>query len=252
MMKEVKVAMLQTLLVSYIFLPLITCQQLVSQTGVVGTSVHNTNFQGTGAFANTNLQTAGTVPNTYYQGASLVPNLQGAAKGYSNTPVIPNTYMNTPVHGQYWTGQAVNQYYPQYTQQQYGAYNQQGYGSYDQYGSNYYPTAGLPLQQQYYPQQYSVYGQNNQYGHYPGFDAQYWTGNYYPQHVPVYQHGMPVYQGGMVYPGQYVRHPQYPGAYPYSHKPYKKGFLGGPKSGLAKTLLGAVVVGTVAGAVARG
>ncbi|KAL4223754.1 hypothetical protein ACF0H5_017220 [Mactra antiquata] len=257
MNKSIKGIILHTLLISYIYLPLCMSQQLSSHTGSLSSTIPNTHFQGTGSLPNTIFQGAGTVPNTHFQGASALGGtgavqntfIQGApsnfaARGYSNTPVVPNTYLNAPVHGQFWTGHV--QPYPQ----QYGNYYNPAYAGYNQYGSGYYPATPY----QHYPQQYPAYGQYDQYGYYPNFDAQYWTGSHFPQvYSPVYQqHGVPVYHHGMVYPGQYVHHPQYARGYPYPYKPYKKGFLGGTGSGLAKTLLGAVVVGTVAGAVARG
>lgn len=179
-------------------------------------------------------------PNTYYQGNAY--GLNDGTKGYSNYQTYPPSYTSTPVHGQYWTGYA--QSYPQHAPQQYGTYGSYNTG---------YLQNGAYVPQQFYSQPYPQYGPVN-YGHYPGFDARYWTGNHYQQPVPVYHQPVPMYHHGVpVYPAypQYPNH-YYPKGYPYYKKRPGKGFLGGSGDGIGKTLLGAVVVGAVAGAVARG
>jgi hypothetical protein len=187
-------------------------------------------------------------PNTYHPGS--IHGTNSATKGYANMPFATN-----PVHGQYWNG--FSQTYPQYNAQQYGDY-QTGYGAYN----TGYPQNGAYYPQPYYQQPYAQYGQNY-YGQYPGFDAQYWSGQYYPQQMPLYQHQVPVYHPGVpmypVYHGQqnyyghsgYYPNQQFHGGYPYHKKRIGKGFLGGTGHSMAKTLLGAAVVGVVAGTVAK-
>ena len=142
-----------------------------------------------------------------------------------------NNYAH-PVNAQYWTGHNLPVGYQQYPQQ---------YG-YQQYG---YQPGGYGYQSWNYPSQYNYWGVHPaysiQYAHYPNFNANYWTGHH-GMYAPVYPHQMP-----------YYGHPQYP----YYQQPYyygrRRSFMGDfARSGLAKGLLGALVVGVVAGKVARG
>ena len=172
-------------------------------------------------------------PNTY----APVSNGFHAAKGYASPMYTGNQYYNYahPVNAQYWMGHSLPAGYQQYPQP-YG-YQQGGYVQYGQYGQSWN-----------YPQQYGYWGvhpaYSGQYVHYPTFNANYWTGHHqmYPVHgVPAYPYHMPY--GHAPYP--YYRQPYYYGR--------RRGFLGDfARSNLAKGLLGALVVGAIAGKVARG
>lgn len=196
--------------------------------------------------------------------SAITPNVHGQLIGtaYGNThaysPVSSNafpfvkgfipalsmgTYYSQPVNTMYWTGQPtqlVN--YPQ-------QYPYSSQYSYSQYPSPYYkPQYGYSQKQS---------GYDYYYGNYPSFDASYWTGAVYQpaviaQQVPVYH--VPVYRypvNQMVYyqhPIQPLHPPVIYPAYPY----YEKGFFGGTGGQLAKGLLGALMIGVIAGKVARG
>ena len=152
-------------------------------------------------------------------------------------------YYTQPVNAQYWTGPpATHIHAPHYKQPLYQPYPNQ-FGLWNQPQTGLYPWNAVQ---------------------YPTFDANYWTGahfnpNYYgpvyPQPHPVYQH--PVYHPQTVYHPAYYQRAMYPGHYlyhpaPFGSDPYKqRGFFGGTGQGLAKGLLGALLVGVVAGAVAR-
>ncbi|WAR03427.1 hypothetical protein MAR_009985 [Mya arenaria] len=161
--------------------------------------------------------------------------VRGYASGAVYQPAVQ------PLQSQYWTGQQSSQYaQPQYSAgytPTNGYYQQYGQQAYSQYGQQYYPqTTGQQSYPQSYGQQYypQSYGQQN---YHPG----YWTGasqGYYPRQQ------VPNYPGH--YPAHPVHYPTHRGYYPTHRKPYKK------SKDLTKTLLGAVVVGAVAGAVARG
>lgn len=156
----------------------------------------------------------------------VAPVMGPAVRGYSNVADSQDNYYTAPVHAQYWTGSPYQGPYQQYPQQINGGY---------------------------YPQPYPAVN--------PGFDAQYWTGHYipypaqqyygpqpYPSRYSQYQQTYPYGTGA----GYYAGRPAHPGMYyphhaPLPMKPYNKG-----KGSIAKTLLGAAVVGVVAGAVARG
>ena len=151
----------------------------------------------------------------YYPVNTYAPVPGAAARGYTGVPSY-----QPAVQPQYWTGQ-------QYARPVQPVYTPTG-GYYQQYGQQY--------GQQYYPQ---TYGQQQ---YHPG----YWTGStggYYPKQpvpAPKVPHGhYPVH-----YPARPVHYPAHPGYYPPA--PRRK------EGKLAKTLLGAAVVGAVAGAVARG
>ena len=163
------------------------------------------------------------------------------SKGYSDrpTPGVLGSYINQPVHGDYWSGHA-----PQY----------QEYPSSYPYNYNQYA-----YQQQYYPQQfgYQHTGYNAYDDQYPAFNPRYWAGGPVMQQYPV-----PVYQMGPMYQPRYYHHYNGMPYHPYYHHPaayhnpayrqQNKGFLGGTGRGLAKGLLGAALVGVIAGKVARG
>ena len=187
---------------------------------------------------------AGVFPNTYSQPAVL-PHNTGfhAAKGYGSPLYGGNMYYNYahPVNAQYWTGHSLAAGYHQYPQ---------AYGGYGQYGQPYYSGYG-GYQSWNYPQQYGNMGvhpaYSGQYMHYPNFNANYWTGhhNMYPVYPMYPVHGMQGYPHPVPY-GQYPYHPGY-----YYGRP--RGFLGGlGQSKMVKGLLGALLVGAVAGKIARG
>ena len=131
-------------------------------------------------------------------------------------------YLTAPVHAQYWTGsQGPIQQYP--------------------VPQGYYP------QQQPFPQQY--YGPTQSVS--PPFHPQYWTGQYFPQ-APKPYYTTQGFNSGIQYAPMYPK-----GRMPYPMHQLHPGVYGSPypkrkTSGLTKTLIGAAVVGVVAGAVARG
>ena len=153
----------------------------------------------------------------------------------------------TPVNGQYWTGHPA----PYYNQQQY----QMPYGSQGQYWGGQYMQPYYGYDQYGYGYNHPQMGYNNYNGQYPHFDANYWSGNLY-QHNPMNIHQTPYhYQQAMYYPGHHgMYQPMYghhPGL-PYYRKPFGRGFLGGTGGDVAKGLLGAVLVGVIAGKVVKG
>ena len=151
-------------------------------------------------------------------------------------------YLTAPVHAQYWTGSQgpIQQYpVPQGYYQQQQPFPQQYYGPAQAQG--YYP------QQQPFPQQY--YGPTQSVS--PPFHPQYWTGQYFPQ-APKPYYTTQGFNSGIQYAPMYPK-----GRMPYPMHPLHPGVYGSPypkrkTSGLTKTLIGAAVVGVVAGAVARG
>lgn len=169
-------------------------------------------------------------------------NTHPAAKGFHSTSGW-NGYSSYPINTQYWTG---HQYIPH---QQY-PYNQYAYNNWLH-----------PAHNGYYPQQYGFVHQQN--GYYPNFNAGYWVGNggYHPASMntvymphpaaymphPVYHAPQPLYYHTVFYNGRWVHQPVY--AHP---RHFDRGFLGGTGGELAKGLLGALLVGTIAGKVARG
>ncbi|XP_053375727.1 histidine-rich glycoprotein-like [Mercenaria mercenaria] len=216
--------------------------------------IHHTYGQ-TGIAGHTATTFKQTHSNYYYPSAGFNNFPHPAAKGYFPVSAV-NSY-NYPLNGQYWTGQPYHYTkYPQYPQ-----YQNQLYWNH-------------PGHYQYHPQQYGfahpATGYNNHYRQYPSFDAQYWMGhNYYPSHIasaymhpapihPMYMHQGPIYHQPSYYQGHHVMYNghypyhavQYP-AYPYYVDHYDRGFFGGTGGELAKGLLGALLVGTVAGTVAR-
>jgi hypothetical protein len=74
-------------------------------------------------------------------------------------------------------------------------------------------------------------------------------------HPPVYMHPVPVYHKPMYYRGHQMmyngHYPYHAVQYPYYGNQYDRGFFGGTGGDLAKGLLGALLVGAVAGTVAR-
>ena len=135
-----------------------------------------------------------------------------------------------PLDGAYWTGST-------YGAATHAAYQQPYYGS--PYGHNPFGMSG--------------YGIHN-YNTYPAFNPSFWGGQY-PANVYPYRHNVlpgPVHP---VYPGHVMHHPgyvpHYNGGVPRHLMPRKfgQGLLSGTST---KGILGAVLVGTVAGLVARG
>ncbi|KAL4225393.1 hypothetical protein ACF0H5_016082 [Mactra antiquata] len=209
----------------------------VSPGGTVGQ--HSKGFTTSNTFSTTATNTWKPISNF---------NTHPAAKGYY-TATGWNGYSSYPLNTQYWTGNPA-QYIP-----------------YHQYSYNSYPYEQYPGQYVHYPQPYGYVqhqtGYNQYYGKYPNFNAGYWMGQaYHPAHLqPIYMqhpavymphppvyHQPPMYYQPVFYNGHWVSQPIYahPGKY------HDRGFLGGTGGDLVTGLLGAVLVGTIAGKVARG